>query len=327
MSIPGHLGRVEFISLDFDEHGMAYFRGFGGGHASLSPVPDDMKQVVAEFQAMVLGHVNPHDDGAVTMLDFQGSRFRVVQKSTSRGIWFTCRPLLDGTGTGELSLKTLRVNEHVSALMHEAGLRPGLVLVAGGPGYRKDSIAGATYLDWLRQHGETGYTVEVSPDFDLNGPYGVGWSHQVVVERTAIPWQISEVMKLSPRYLLVSEARTPAEVGQIIEAAHYGVTVVCSIRAFEIQNAVQRFVDLLAADAGMTQELALSLFAEHMIMVVHQLAPPKEKPRYTFACNNEPQVASLLSSGQFKMLSDVMRRQIEDLKAGRPIFAKIRADG
>lgn len=326
MSVPGLLGQIDFVSLDFDERGTAYFRGFGGGHTAASPLHDDFKQVAAEFQAMVLGHINPHADGAVTVLDFQGTRFRVIQKTTSRGIWFTCRPLHDGGSMGELSLKTLRVNERLVGVMNEAGMRPGIVLIAGGPGYRKDSIACATYLDWLRQYSEVGYTVESNPDFDLNGPYGMGWSHQVVVERGAMPGQIAEVMKLLPRYLLVSEVRTPEEAGQIIEAAHYGTTIICPIRSFDVQGAVQRFVGLLASDAGMTQETAQIGFAEHLIMAVHQLTGPKEKPRYTFLCNNSPQSAAPIMSGDFKMLPEIMRQQVEDLRAGRSIFEKTLID-
>jgi hypothetical protein len=229
----------------------------GQGRAGVSPVPNDVRADVDALRASI-EEVNRHD-GRSFLLVHDEVRYRVTPKDGLQDTWYCCRRLKDGFEPGAWPPDDPWVMYAQGGMprivvdhLIQAGQRPGLLAFCGHPGARKTTSAVALWRDWLATHGGVGWTIEYPPEHALDGPIvPAGHSHQIRVEDDGeIDRHLVDVLRLSPRYLFLGEARRGEEFRNLLTAGHFGITVLTTMHAGSLVSAIQKIIEYSARDAN-----------------------------------------------------------------------------
>jgi len=202
--------------------------------------------------------------------NFGGMRLRASKLQTANGeIWAAMRrinalpPKLDKLGFIPQMVPMLR----------ELGKRPGLILLCGATGQGKTTTASSMLLDYLEHLGGVAFTVEDPVEYDMEGRQGTaGYCYQSEIQ-TDREWgeMLKRSLRWHPRYIVVGEVRTPDGANQLLRAATSGHTVITTMHAGSMEEALEGLLQLAEQELGARAPL---LLAAGLSGVVHQSFGP-----------------------------------------------------
>ncbi|MFY9287188.1 MAG: ATPase, T2SS/T4P/T4SS family [Alphaproteobacteria bacterium] len=227
------------------------------------------RDVPAEFHDDILKlkeALNKDFAGYERGLAFDGMRLRVAKLNTANGkTWAAMRripalpPKLDKLGFVPQFLPILR----------EFGTRSGLILLCGATGQGKTTTASSLLLDCLEQCGGVAFTIEDPVEYTLEGRRGTaGYCYQSEITNDS-QWgpMLKRSLRWHPRYIFVGEIRTPDAANQLLRAATSGHTVITTMHAGGMEEALEGLLQLAEQDIGARAAL---LLAAGLTAVVHQ---------------------------------------------------------
>ena len=201
---------------------------------------------------------------------YNGLRLRAAKLETATGeIWAALRripdlpPKFDKLGY----LPTLQPH------LHQFGKRPGLILLTGATGNGKTTSATSLLLNYLETYGGVAFTIEDPVEYNLEGRRGkAGYCYQAEV-RNDNEWgaMVKRSLRWHPRYIFVGEIRTPDAANQLLRAATSGHTVMTTMHAGNIEEALEGLLHLTEQDIG---ERAALLLAAGLVACIHQQLTP-----------------------------------------------------
>ena len=146
--------------------------------------------------------------------------------------------------------------------------RQGLIVFSGGMGQGKTSAASAFVSEWLQTHGGHAETLEDPPEYMIHGWHGQGLCIQRTVETPILGDGIAETMRhCAPDIIYVGELRFPSAARQAVIASANGHTVVTTVHAGNVVDAIWRLVSL--ADGGGGESL-VPVLANGLSLLIHQ---------------------------------------------------------
>ncbi len=229
-------------------------------------VPPEFHQDVEEL-ASILAHDFVGNEKAV---NFGGMRLRASKLETANGeIWAAMRriPALPP------KLDKLGFMPQLVPILHDIGQRGGLILLCGATGQGKTTTASSLLLDYLESYGGVAFTIEDPVDYSLEGRRGThGYCYQSEINAEA-QWgqMLNRSLRWHPRYIVVGEVRTPDAANQLLRAATSGHTVMATMHAGSMEEALEGLLQLAEQELG---ERASLLLAASLVAVIHQMLTP-----------------------------------------------------
>jgi twitching motility protein PilT len=244
-------GRSHFRPLSLKEHGPLDI-----------DVPEPFLDDVENLAAML----RKDFEGVEKGVTYEGIRLRASKLVTASGeIWAAMRrvndlpPELDNLGFIPQLLPVLR----------EIGNREGLILLCGSTGQGKTTTVSSLLLEYLHRYGGVAFSIEDPVEYDLEGRQGrFGYCFQSEIQSDH-EWglMLKRALRWHPKYIFVGEIRTPDAANQLLRAATSGHTVLATMHAGSMEEALEGLLQLAEADLG---ERAPLLLAAGLTAVVHQ---------------------------------------------------------
>ena len=203
-------------------------------------------------------------------VSFGGMRLRASKLETANGeVWAALRR------TPELppKLEMLGFLPQLTPILHDLGQRSGLILISGATGQGKTTTASSLLLDYLQHFGGVGFTIEDPVEYDLEGRRGkAGYCYQSEI-REEKQWSemLKRALRWHPRYIMVGEVRTPDAANQLLRAATSGHTVITTMHAGSMEEALEGLLQLAEQELGPRAPL---LLAAGLTAVIHQSFGP-----------------------------------------------------
>jgi twitching motility protein PilT len=171
------------------------------------------------------------------------------------------------------SLNKLGFIPQLVPALHELGKRSGLILLCGATGQGKTTTASSLLLDYLESFGGVAFTIEDPVEYDLEGRRGTaGYCYQSEISNDS-EWgtMLKRSLRWHPRYIVVGEVRTSDAANQLLRAATSGHTVITTMHAGSMEEALEGLLQLAEQELGARAPL---LLAASLTAVVHQSFGP-----------------------------------------------------
>lgn len=265
------LSELDFMDIYvcLEGNGAAHYRE-GVRDGVMSEIDAD---VPVEFLDDVeeLASVLRHDfRGAEKGLNFGGMRLRASKLETANGeIWAAMRRVPDLPPY----LENLGFIPQLPPLLRELGKRSGLILLCGATGQGKTTTASSLLLEYLETLGGVAFTIEDPVEYNLEGRRGTsGYCYQSEI-KSEEEWglMLKRSLRWHPRYIVVGEVRTPDAANQLLRASTSGHTVITTMHAGSMEEALEGLLQLAENDLGARAPL---LLAAGLTAVIHQSFGP-----------------------------------------------------
>ena len=218
-------------------------------------------------------------------LSFGGMRLRASKLETAAGeVWAAMRripelpPRLDNLG----------FQKNVPNMLRELGRRSGLILLCGATGQGKTTTASSLLMEYLDTIGGVAFTIEDPVEYRLDGRRGTtGYCYQSEI-RGEEEWSLmlKRSLRWHPRYIMVGEIRTPDAANQLLRAATSGHTVITTMHAGSMEEALEGLLQLAEQELG---PRAATLLAAGLTGVIHQsFGPMGLNANFMITENNNP---------------------------------------
>jgi twitching motility protein PilT len=264
------LGELDFMDIyvRLDAEAPAHYRGGHGGDMEL---PDtDVPLVYADDAAHLAEYLHQNFDTDEMGLNYGGMRLRATRLETARGeIWAALRRLPDFPP----ALEKLGFIRQLPPILQELGRRSGLILVCGASGQGKTTTVSSLLSRYLESYGGIAFTLEDPVEYEMEGRVGsAGYCYQTEVKHES-DWgeRLKRALRWHPRYIMVGEIRTPDAANQLLRAATSGHTVLASMHAGSMEEALEGLLQLAEQELGAR---AATLLASGLIGVVYQAFAP-----------------------------------------------------
>jgi twitching motility protein PilT len=308
---------LEFTDLYLNENGMAELQG--SGQAPLVQIPFNAVSDLGDLMTKAFQVAGTEQDfqlihDAVT---YRGSRIDVSNKRDGRTVVLRrLKSFVPRLATLNLDLMLMRALGFMAN--KTTGRGGGLILVAGSTGSGKTTTVCSILQEYLLKYGGVARTIEDPPEYPLEGsypPHGRCFQTRVVDGDFFGP--LKKVLRQAPRYILFGEIRDHASAGDLLRAAQSGHLVLATIHAYNIVEAMNSIVQLVAKDLGI--EFARTLLASSLAGVMSQKLI--EQPRSDGTVDRYPIVESLffptptggensyVREGKFHQLSSIIEDQ------------------
>ena len=308
------LNDLPFIDLyvRLDQPDQAYYRSKERGQSTISQlVPPEYQVSIDRFMSAVNQKLHELNDGAI---EVEGVRARLSRQKMSDGTQWVCARRIN---TVIPEIEKLGLQPALLTHMMELGKREGLIVVCGATGQGKTTTAVGLLGYYLRTFGGTALTIEDPCEFMLAGRHGTGGQcFQIEVEKEE-DWAmcLKRALRWTPRYIYVGEIRTPKAAEQLLRAASTGHTVITTVHAGAIEEALMGIIFLAeqSMGSGVTNMLSAGLTA-----LVHQtMKDGKPFIKYLFTEPDSPgdPVRSIIRDGKIGMLSTYIDRTAARLQA------------
>ena len=256
------------IYLRLDADATAHYRTGLGGTISL---PDaDLPPEFAEDAAQLTQHLRDHFSYEESALSYDGMRLRATRLETAKGeVWAALRRLPDHP----IELEKLGFIQPLAHILEGLGRRSGLILVCGASGQGKSTTLASLLQRYLETYGGIGFTLEDPVEYDMEGRCGEnGYCYQTEIHQES-DWgtMLKRALRWHPRYITVGEIRTPDAANQVLRAATSGHTVLATMHAGSMEEALEGLLQLAEQDIG---ERATLLLAAGITSVIHQSFAP-----------------------------------------------------
>lgn len=203
-------------------------------------------------------------------LSYSGMRLRASKLATANGqMWAALRRIPELP----MSAEKLGFIPQLLPILRGLGKRSGLILLCGSTGEGKTTTASSLLIDYLENYGGVAFTIEDPVEYNLEGRRGKnGYCHQSEIEDEA-QWglMLKRSLRWHPRYIFVGEIRTPDAANQLLRAATSGHTVLATMHAGSMEEALEGLLQLAEQELG---ERAALLLAAGLTAVVHQQLTP-----------------------------------------------------
>jgi twitching motility protein PilT len=251
-----------YVRLDAED--VPHYRA---GRGSATDLPDS--NLPDEFLAdavLLAKYLRDHFKGVEEGINYGGMRLRATRLETARGeIWAALRRLPDKP----IQLEKLGVIPQLLSVLQDTGRRAGLLLVCGASGQGKTSTISSLLLHYLKTYGGVGFTLEDPVEYDMEGRCGPqGYCYQTEIHAEP-EWgaMLKRALRWHPRYISVGEIRTPDAANQVLRAATSGHTVLATMHAGSLEEALEGLLQLAEQEIGPRAPL---LLAAGLIGVLYQ---------------------------------------------------------
>jgi twitching motility protein PilT len=255
-----------YVRLDAEDVGH-YRAGLGGA----MELPDaDLPEEFSADAAALADYLCDHFKGDESAVEYNGMRLRATRLETARGeVWAALRRL----PARPPMLEKLGFIPQLPTVLESWGRRSGLILICGASGQGKTTTMSSLLMRYLDVYGGVGFTLEDPVEYDLEGRCGdSGYCYQTEI-RQEKEWglMVKRSLRWHPRYIAVGEIRTPDAASQVLRAATSGHTVMATMHAGSMEEALEGLLQLAEQDIGNRVSL---LLAAGLTGVVHQSFAP-----------------------------------------------------
>ncbi len=251
-----------YVRLDGDS--VAHYRSGKSGEIDL-PDADIPEEFYADAE-MLAEHLRTHFKGVEDAVSYRNIRMRGTRLETGRGeVWACLRRLPDSP----IELEKLGMQPQLVPILQDAGRRSGLILICGASGQGKTSTMSSLLQRYLEVYGGVGFTLEDPVEYDMEGRRGKnGYCYQTEVKEEK-DWgeMLKRALRWHPHYIAVGEIRTPGCANQLLRAATSGHTVLATMHAGSMEEALEGLLQLGEQEIG---DRAPMLLAAGLIGVFHQ---------------------------------------------------------
>lgn len=261
------LNELDFMDIyvRLDAPGIAHYReGLGLGPPSQADleIPDEYQHDVEDLT----DYLRENFTGVEKGFSYKGMRLRASKLETASGqIWAALRRIPDLPP----KLDKLGFPAKLVPLLQEFGLRAGLILICGSTGQGKTTTASSLVLEYLKNYGGVAFSIEDPVEYLLEGRRGqIGYCYQSEVHEEK-EWSLllKRSLRWHPRYIFVGEIRTPDAANQLLRAATSGHTVIATMHAGSMEEALEGLLQLAEQELGARAPL---LLAAGLITVIYQ---------------------------------------------------------
>lgn len=200
------------------------------------------------------------------------------------------------------------------------GMR-GLVIICGGYGAGKSTLANSAFDAWVRASNDLGVTIEdpVETFLERKCPR-TGMIRQVDIsaykkcsiqgsETTPIAQAIMDSRRWAPRYLFLGEIRAPEEAAELLRVAGSGPLVITTLHGTDCVTALQSLDSFASTILGPT--VTRKMMAATLHQIVHQdlsgVKPVQKSGR--FYGEGGEFLRGKVDAGRFETLADDFDRQ------------------
>ncbi|MDR3449055.1 MAG: ATPase, T2SS/T4P/T4SS family, partial [Alphaproteobacteria bacterium] len=252
-------------------------------------------------------------------ISWGGMRLRASRVETARGeVWAALRRL----PAQPLALEELGLPRHLAPALQELGRRSGLILICGASGQGKTTTLSSLLMRYLETYGGVGFTLEDPVEYDLEGRVGPhGYCYQTEIREEA-EWgtMLKRALRWHPRYIAVGEIRTPDAANHLLRAATSGHTVLATMHAGSMEEALEGLLQLGEQELGAR---ARTLLATGLSCVMYQSFAPlgvHAQAMFTEADNMGSPVRNLIRERQIGQTRTFSDQQMARLAQSGRIF-------
>ncbi len=264
------LDELDFMDLyvRMDGNSIPHFRIGRSGEIDLPDV--ELPEAFFDDAVLLTDYLRKHFTDIEAAFDYRGMRMRATRLETAKGeVWAALRRLPDQP----IPLEKLGFIPQLLPLLQDIGRRSGLILICGASGQGKTSTQSSLLKRYLETYGGIGFTLEDPCEYDLEGRCGNrGYCYQTEILRES-DWgaMLKRALRWHPRYISVGEIRTPDAANQVLRAATSGHTVLATMHAGSMEEALEGLLQLAEQDLGPRAPL---LLAAGLTFVLHQTFLP-----------------------------------------------------
>jgi twitching motility protein PilT len=243
------------IYVRLDAEAVPHFRAGRGGAIEL---PDaDLPEEFREDAALLANHLREYFTGNESAITYRDMRMRATRLETAQGeVWaalrrLPCRPT---------PLEKLGLIPQLPPVLQDLGRRSGLTLICGASGQGKTSTLSSLLARYLETYGGIGFTLEDPVEYDMEGRFGEnGYCYQTEIRQES-DWgaMLKRALRWHPRYIAVGEIRTPDAANHVLRAATSGHTVLATMHAGSMEEALEGLLQLAEQDIGHRAPLLLA---------------------------------------------------------------------
>jgi len=252
------------IYLRLDADAVPHYRIGAGGAIDM---PDaDLPEEYQDHAQVLTDFLRDNFTGIEAGFDFDDMRLRATRLETAKGeVWAALRRLPDRP----IALEKLGFITQLPPVLEDLGRRSGLILVCGASGQGKTTTMSSLLTRYLEKNGGIGFTLEDPVEYDMEGRCGKqGYCYQTEIREEA-DWglMLKRALRWHPRYIAVGEIRTPDAANHMLRAATSGHTVLATMHAGSMEEALEGLLQLAEQEAGARAPL---LLAASLTAVIHQ---------------------------------------------------------
>jgi twitching motility protein PilT len=261
MSIP-KISQIEFVDLYIGET-YCDIKGFPGAAATRVPAPVELEDQIDALRRQCREHFADNGEPEFSLI-VDDVVFRVTEMNDVTGGEVY---VLRRSGAHIRQLATLGLAPHVMKAVLDQDAK-GLILIAGEMGAGKTSTAASIVVQRLVLHGGIAIAVEDPPETKLNGLHGNGRCIQVQASRRSGGYQehMVRAMRSGADMILIGEIRDEDTAYQALKASINGHTIVSTIHAGDIPQAIERLQTLCSERTAN----AYNILAEGLTVVIWQ---------------------------------------------------------
>lgn len=267
---PAPLRDLDFMDLyvRLDAPGLPHFRP--GATQQDAPQDCDLPEEFHDDAAVLTEHLATHFKTLEESFTYDKMRLRATRLETANGeIWAALRRIPNEP----MAIEQLGFAPPMVPVMEEMGQRSGLILICGASGQGKTTTAASLLDRYLEDYGGVAFTIEDPVEYDMQGRRGhSGYCYQSEAHDDE-QWGplLKRALRWHPRYIMVGEIRTPDAADQALRAATSGHTVLTTMHAGSMEEALEGLLQLAEHNLG---ERAPTLLAAGLIGVVYQTFTP-----------------------------------------------------
>lgn len=253
-------------------------------------------------------------------VDWKEVRYRVERRNivsnyAAGEVIFVCRRFLirpDG-------LITLGVPSALVNKLLDPTVRDGLIVVFGGVGTGKSTVAGTLVKERITLHGGVAWTIENPVEADLSVNDGRGIIYQTEVgNEDEVGGEIVKTLRSSPNLIYIGEIRKNSAALEAVHAATSGHLIVTTHHGNNVSTGLAR----LAEKSGSASFLADALHAAIHLDLKPSAFDSKKlrltvEPLWVTGADNEEGIRTTLRKGDFHLLKNDIERQRRLFQEGK----------
>ncbi len=260
------LNELDFMDIyvRMDGDSVAHYRSGRSGEIDL-PDADIPQEFYADAE-MLAEHLRNHFKDVEAAVTYREMRMRGTRLETGQGETWACLRRLPER---PIQLEKLGVAPQLLPILLDAGRRSGLILICGASGQGKTSTMSSLLSRYLETYGGVGFTLEDPVEYDMEGRHGKnGYCYQTEIKNED-DWgeMLKRALRWHPHYIAVGEIRTPDCANQLLRAATSGHTVLATMHAGSMEEALEGLLQLAEQEIGPRAPL---LLAAGLTGVFHQ---------------------------------------------------------